>query len=123
MQEVDGFLLMVTHSLGLPIMDAPMRYRDQAKNAADFLEWFRISKKNTDDPEQWNQPSWCPVQELDTAESICDVLAGDKQASNHHGRDTEPCSDRLQLRWETHWFVTGTERQLESGAPSIHHAR
>ena len=123
MQEVDGFLLMVTHSLGLPIMDAPMRYRDQAKNAADFLEWFRISKKNTDDPEQWNQPSWCPVQELDTAESICDVLAGEKQASNRHGRDTEPCSDRLQLRWETHWFVTGTERQLESGAPSIHHAR
>ena len=78
MQEVDGFLLMVSHSLGLPIMDAPVRHHDQAEHTTDFFEWLRVAEKSAEDPEQWNQPSWCPVQYLDTAESVCDVLAGDK---------------------------------------------
>ena len=123
MQEVDGFLLMASHALGLPIMDAPVRHRDQAKNTTDFFEWPRVAQKNAEDPEQWNQPRWCPVQDLDTAESVCDVLAGDKHAPNRHGRDTETSSDRLQLRWKAHRFITGMGRRLESAAPSTHHAR
>ena len=98
MQEVDGFLLLASYPLGLPVMDAPVRHSDKAENATDFLECVRVSKKDTEDPEQWNQPSWCPVQDLDTTESIGDVLACDKNTPNHYGRDTEPCSDRFQLR-------------------------
>ncbi len=90
MQEVDGFLLMVCRPLGLPIIDAPVRHSHQAKNAADFFEWARVSKHDAEDPEQWDQQGRRPVQKLDTAESISDVLTSDKKHSNQHDCDTEP---------------------------------
>lgn len=118
MHEGDGPLLMVCCFLGLPIMDAPVHHRDQAQHAAGFLECFRVSQKDTKDAKQWNQESWHPVQDLEAAEFISDVLTNEEQTSNQHGCGTERGSDCLQSRWTSHWLVTGMGKRLESTAPS-----
>ena len=116
--EGDGLLLMVFCRLGLPIVDTPVHHRDQAQHAAGFLECFRVSKKHTKDAKQRNEECWEPVQDLEAAELISDVLTSKEQTSNQHGSDTERGSDRLQSRWTSHWLITGMGKRLESTAPS-----
>ena len=116
--EGDGLLLMICCFSGLPILDAPVHHSDEAQSAADFFECFRVSEKDTKDPKQWNQESWCPVQDLDAAELISQVLTSEEQPSNQHDCDTEHGSDRLQSRCTSHWLITGMGKRLESTTPS-----
>ena len=46
-------------------------------------------QKDTKDAKQWNQESWHPVQDLEVAEFISDVLTNEEQTSNQHGCGTD----------------------------------
>ena len=116
--ENEGLLLEIYWAFWLPIMDDPVSHCDHTEGDAGGSQLSCVAKSDTKNPRERDQDGWHPVDQLNRAELIGDVLAYEEQGPSKDYSKPDCFFDRLQSTTSAHLVLTGMGRILGSARPS-----